>query len=94
MNIGVLIIGVGFFLIAILDGAGAQIHISKKYRGNDSIREWQKKRVFADILIGFGAMIIYFTPQKIKYLFYIGAIVILVGLVFLFILDNRFKKRL
>ena len=58
MNMGALIIGIGFFLIAILDGIGSQIHISKRYRANNKVREWQKKRVFADILIGAGSMII------------------------------------
>ena len=82
MNMGALIIGIGFFLIAILDGIGSQIHI----------REWQKKRVFADILIGAGSMIIYFDPKGTKNQFYIGTIVLIIGLFFLCVLDHKFKK--
>ena len=92
MNMGALIIGIGFFLIAILDGIGSQIHISKRYRANNKVREWQKKRVFADILIGAGSMIIYFDPKGTKNQFYIGTIVLIIGLFFLCVLDHKFKK--
>ena len=93
VNVGALIIGIGFFVIAILDGVGAQIHIRKRYRENVKIKRWQKKRAFIDILIGVGAIIIYFAKQESKVQYYVGVAVLLIGLVFLFILDNKFKKK-
>ena len=94
MNIGALIIGIGFFIIAILDGIGSQIHINKRYRISNRVRvkEWQKKRVLADILICVGAIIIYLSPQNFKVQFYIGALILSIGIIFLYIFDNKFKK--
>lgn len=94
MNIGALIIGIGFFIIAILDGIGSQIHIKKRYRIGNRVRvkEWQKKRVLADILICVGAIIIYLSPKNFKVQFYIGALILLIGIIFLYIFDNKYKK--
>lgn len=94
INIGALIIGIGFFIIAILDGVGSQIHISKRYRISNrvKVKEWQKKRVLADILICVGAIIIYLAPKDFKVQFYIGTLILLIGISFLYIFDNKFKK--
>jgi len=92
MNIGALIIALGFLINAILDGIGLQIHISKKYRGNVAVKGWQKKRVFADILVSAGAWVIFFSPYEPKTVFIIGVTVTLVGFILLFVLDSRFKK--
>jgi hypothetical protein len=94
MNIGALIIGIGFFIIAILDGIGSQIHISKRYKISNRVRvkEWQKKRVLADIIICVGAIIIYLSPKNFKVQFYIGVLILLIGIILLYIFDDKFKK--
>lgn len=92
MKMGALIIGIGFFLVAILDGIGSKIHIKKRYRANNRVREWQKRRVFSDILAGVGSIIIYLTPQETKTQFYVGAIVLAIGSSSLYVLDNKFKR--
>lgn len=92
MNTGALIIGIGFFIIAILDSLGSQIHIRKEYREKNNVKEWQKKRVFADVLIGIGSMILYFSPQEPKTIFFVGVTILSAGFIILFLLDHKFKK--
>lgn len=94
MNIGAFIICVGFLVLAILDITGKQFHINKRYRGNTAVREWQKKRVFADVVSCVGALILFLSHEWKIGLFFIGAVVLLIGLVLLFLIDRNFKKNI
>lgn len=90
---GALIIGIGFLLIAILDGTGSQAHIRKKYREKEGISEWQKKRVIADILVSLGSITMFFAAQKAKMIYFVGLVVTLIGFIVLVAWDCKFKNK-
>lgn len=94
MNIGALIVGIGFFITAVFDWNGDSFLLNKKYRdrADSEIKAWQKKRAYADILVGAGAITSYFSPRTLNLGYFAGVIVASIGLVALFILDIKFKK--
>lgn len=91
-NIGALIIGIGFLCLALFDMTGVKIHIHKKFRERVGVREWQKKRAIADIIVCVGAGIIYFDSMGRKEIFIAGCCILTVGFILLLIFDSSFRE--
>ena len=88
MNLGALIIGIGFSCIAILDLLGCKIHIREKFWDYKNIRVWQKKRMIAEIVLSLGAWTIFFSKEN----YILGGAILSLGFVLLFLIDFKFKK--
>lgn len=91
-NIGALIIGIGYLFLAIFDMTGEKFHIPKKFRERVGIREWQKKKAIADIIVCVGSGVVFFAPTGRKEVYIAGCCILAVGFTLIFIFNSSFRK--